>query len=197
MDQTRLAELAVANRHNTLDKVEVVPVEVHHLARPHPGDRQQSQQRGIGQRPEPSCPRKPCGRGDQISNLAIAVNVWRSAAFPMGEQALRRDLVAWVDGVRVNRETTHRREADRPPGGWYVARLGRPSQGMLGCDEGGLVLCGKGDEALQQTPRMFELGTKRATRGEILIKEELQIVHDAPPGQAGASVRNAALSTLA
>ena len=116
MDLARLAELAAANRHNALGKVDVVPVEVHHLAGPHPGDRQQPQQRGVGRGPEPSGSRKPVGCIDQINNLAIVVNVWRSAVCPAGEQALGWDLVATVNRVRVDGETTHRPEAYRPAG---------------------------------------------------------------------------------
>ena len=63
--------------------------------------------------------------------------------------------------------------------------------------KGGLGLCGKRDEALQQTPGQFEPDPERASRGEILVEKLLQVGHAAPPGQAGARARSASRSTFA
>ena len=180
-----------------MPKVDVVPVELQDLAGSHARDRQQRQQRGIGEGPEPGGSGQPPRRRDQIGDLPVAVEVGSRTAVPVGDQALWRDFVARVDGVRVTGEAAHQAEPLRPLGGLRMARLGGPSKGQFGGDEDGPALAGERDEALQQPFRGLQPDAKGAARGEILVEQGAKIVHDAPPGHAGASTRSASRSSFA
>ena len=196
-DVTRLAELAVANGQNTVCEVHVVPVEVKYLAGSHARDRQQRQKRHIGQGPEPRGTGQFLRRRDQIGDLPITIDVGLRTAVPVGDQPLRRDLVAWVHGVRITGEAAHQSEPPRPCGGLCMVRLGSPAMGQFGGDEGGLMLTYERNEGPKPPFRVRQPDAKRAARGEILFEQGGEIDHDALPGHAGASMRNASRSTLA
>ncbi len=69
---TRLAELAVAHAQHTAGEIDIVAVEVQHLAHPHPGDGQQPQHRGIGQGPQSGGAGEGSRRGDERGDFSIA-----------------------------------------------------------------------------------------------------------------------------
>jgi len=88
----RLAELAVAHDQELVREVEVAAVEADRFPDPHPGDRDQPDQRPVGRDPQREA--QGVGGGDQRRDLRVGVQVGRRPWRPAREQVLGRTSVA-------------------------------------------------------------------------------------------------------
>ena len=116
---------------------------------------------------------------------------------PGREQSLGRILVARVVRAGVMREGAHDPESPRVPGRLRLAGLGRPLQGELRGDADGRLLSEERKEAPQHVLGVGEGGPEGAPRGEIPVEKRGEILHSAPPGQGGATLRSASRSSFA
>ena len=142
------------------------------------------------------CTTLTCGT-NQVFDLVVAVDVGLGALAPIGQEPLRRDLVARIDRVNVAGELTDFRQAARPPFLLDAFRLAGPLERQRGGDERGIALRQKRDEMEQEPARHHELGPQGAAEGEIVFTQGPKACHFAPPGHAGAKGRRASRSTLA
>jgi len=141
--QPGLAELGLAHGQHAADEVEVTAVEADRLTDPHPGHREQADQRLVGGHAQ----RKPQAGGgrDQRRDVSAGVKVRSGPARPPWDQVRGRHLRRGVDGMQVGGEAADRREPQRMPA-LVPAWQRRPRQRVCGGDRLGSGVFQIGDE---------------------------------------------------
>jgi hypothetical protein len=192
-----LGELALDEGQHAALVVDVGLVQADRLADPHPGDRQQPDQRAHRRG---AMRRRDHRRGiHQRPDLGVGIEEGHRAPRALGQQILRDQLVDGVQRVHVRGEAADDREAVRVPVG--AGRLGqrRPRKRRGGRDRLLGVLVHPGDELGQQLLGAREPVAQRAAHRQVAGEPVLERDHDRPPssGHGHASWRSASRSTLA
>jgi hypothetical protein len=152
--EPRLAELRPPNPQDPLVQIHVLPIECHHFADAHTGDREQSEDCRV------SAALQSCGRSeltgcpDEIPDFHVAVNVRPLPDITARQQAGGRHFRASIRGTQPDGKTAHHPKA-RSPGRRLDARgLLGPAECQVRGDMGSPFPFGKGQEVLQQAARV-------------------------------------------
>jgi hypothetical protein len=196
--EPRLPELAAPDREESLVQIDVVAIQGYRLADPQAGGCEQSEERGVCASPESGGGAEASGFGDEAPDLLVVVDIRWSALVAVGQEALGRDLGAWVGGAVPGGEATDVSQAAGARGRRRAGRLGPPKR-EVGGDDRRPFSFEELDETVQMEARIAKLGPESATQGQVAVDGLAEGTHRAPPlvGQGRATSRRASKSSLA
>jgi hypothetical protein len=192
---TGLAELAVTDRQQAIDRIKIAAIEADGLANPHAAHRQQGDQRPIRRHPVRRAQAAGCRH--QGGNVRVRVEIGRGTTALPRQQIPRRHLRRRVDALQVNGKATNDRQPGRCPTSMRARRDGRPGH----CRGSGQVLFATnldvGEELSQQFLGPNQPVAKNAPHGQVVGQGLAEGAHAPSPGQGRAIVRSRSRSTLA
>jgi hypothetical protein len=198
-DQPGLTELRPANPQDPLRQVHVLPIKGQRFADPHPGHREQPEDRreraALQSRPR----RELTGCADEVGDFRVAVDIRPLSLMAAAQQARRRHFRPRLRGVEPDGETSHRLKTHSPGRRAGVRRLLSPAKCQIYRDVARILPLGKGGKAVQQAARFAQQVTQVAAQLKILRDGFVELAHCSPPliGQGNASERSPWISTFA
>lgn len=201
--QPGLAELALPDRQHAELEIDVGIDQRKRLGDPHPGARQQTEQRLHHRATRARWRTDPASDLQQRHKLVVAVDVRRHPAGDRTEDRLVGHLGGRLELLKPTRERPQQAQLARPGGVGAGAVLGLPCPGSHHLDRQRAAMAGAPDmldQALQAIAHRPQIEPEPAPLGQVLLNPSCQgdgPAHDALPGHGSATSTSARVLSLA
>ena len=176
--------------------IDIPVVKTDSFTDPHPGDREQAEERRAGHAPKSQARGQRCRFCQNPDDLVVGVDIGPGAPIPLRYQSLGWDFRARVTIPEPSREAAHRGQPVGPGGRARRTERVLPSQEQIDADPLRTLGIGEGDERAHPFGGGIPVAAAAAAKGDVFFEAVRERGHRIAPdtGHGRATVRSASMS---